>query len=147
VSSINPPTAYTGDGSIVYLLRQSNTKFRAHVGNSFRAPSAFERYGGGSGFYYGDPRLASERAVAFDGGLDQWLLASKLRVAATFFYTNLQETVTFANSLSVSDPFGRFFGYANGGGGIARGFELSAHVSPTSRTNVSRVVHLHQLGA
>jgi iron complex outermembrane receptor protein len=137
VSSIEPPTAYTGDASVVYLVRQSNTKFRAHVGNSFRAPSAFERYGGGFGTYYGDPRLASERAVAVDGGLDQSLFGSRLQVAATFFYTNLQETITFAGSLPAGDPFGRFFGYANGGGGIARGFEFSAHVSPTSRTNLS----------
>jgi iron complex outermembrane receptor protein len=137
VSSIEPPTAYTGDGSVAYLVRQSNTKLRAHVGNSFRAPSAFERYGGGFGVYYGDPRLASERAVALDGGLDQWLFQSRLQLSATVFYTNLQETITFQNSLSSGDPFGRFFGYANGGGGIARGLEFSAHVSPTSRTNIS----------
>ena len=34
------------------------------------------------------------------------------------------------------DPFGRSFGYQNGGGGISRGFEVSAHMSPTSRTNI-----------
>jgi vitamin B12 transporter len=137
VTSIEPPTAYTGDASIAYLFRQSNTKFRAHVGNSFRAPSGFERYGGGFGSYYGDPRLAAERAVAVDGGLDQWFFASKLQLSGTAFYTNLQETITFLNSLPSSDPFSRFFGYGNGGGGIARGFELSGSLSPTSQTKVS----------
>ena len=137
VASIEPPTAYTGDGSIMYLVRRSNTKLRGHVGNSFRAPSGFERYGGGFGDYYGDPRLAPERAVAVDGGIDQWLFASKLQLSGTLFYTNLQQTITFLNSLPFSDPFSRFFGYANGGGGIARGFEFSGHFSPVPRTKLS----------
>ena len=41
----SPPTAYTGDGSIAYLFRSSGTKFRAHIGNGYRAPSLFERFG------------------------------------------------------------------------------------------------------
>jgi outer membrane receptor protein involved in Fe transport len=137
VSTVEPPTAYTGDGSVAYLIRASNTKLRAHVGNSFRAPSGFERFGGGFGDYYGDPRLASERAVAVDAGIDQRFLDSRLQVSGTIFYTNLQETITFANILPPTDPFGRFFGYANGGGGIARGLEFSAQVSPVWRTKFS----------
>lgn len=137
VSSVEPPTAYTGDGSVAYMIRQSNTKLRAHIGNSFRAPSGFERYGGGFGSYYGDPRLAAERAVAVDGGLDQWLFESKLQLSGTFFYTNLQETITFLNSLPSGDPFARFFGYANSQGGVARGFEVSGDLSPLRQTKVS----------
>ncbi|HET6670163.1 MAG TPA: TonB-dependent receptor, partial [Pyrinomonadaceae bacterium] len=41
----SPPTAYTGDGSIAYMFRSSGTKLRAHVGNGYRAPSLFERFG------------------------------------------------------------------------------------------------------
>ncbi|HLQ77216.1 MAG TPA: TonB-dependent receptor, partial [Terriglobia bacterium] len=133
---ITPPTAYTGDAALAYFIPQSNTKFRGHVGNSFRAPSGYERFGGGSGFYYGDPRLSPERSVAVDGGIDQKLFQSKLTLSGTIFYTNLQQTILFANSLPSGDPFGRFFGYANGGGGIARGIELAGHVSPTRKTNV-----------
>jgi outer membrane receptor protein involved in Fe transport len=110
---------------------------RAHIGNSFRAPSSFERFGGGFGSYYGDPRLAAERAVAVDAGIDQRLLDSRLQLSGTIFYTNLQETITFANVLPPNDPFDRFFGYANGGGGIARGLEFSAQVSPMWRTKLS----------
>jgi iron complex outermembrane receptor protein len=137
VSSVEPPTAFTGDGSVAYLIRSSNTKLRAHIGNSFRAPSSFERFGGGFGSYYGDPRLAAERAVAVDAGIDQRLLDSRLQLSGTIFYTNLQETITFANVLPPNDPFDRFFGYANGGGGIARGLEFSAQVSPMWRTKLS----------
>jgi vitamin B12 transporter len=131
-----PPTAYTGDAAVSYFFPDSNTKLRGHVGNSFRAPSGYERFGGGFGSYYGDPRLSPERSVAVDGGIDQKLFESKLTLSGTWFYTNLQQTILFANSLPSGDPFGRFFGYANGGGGIARGVELGGHVSPTAKTNL-----------
>jgi len=139
----SPPSAYTGDAAVAYFLRGSQTKLRAHAGNSFRAPSAYERFGGsyssfsGAFDYWGDPRLSPERAVAVDGGVDQWLFGSKWRVSGTFFYTNLQETVIFdfAN-FPANDIFGRFGGYRNAGGALARGVELSTQVSPTSTTSV-----------
>ncbi|HEX4998135.1 MAG TPA: TonB-dependent receptor, partial [Terriglobia bacterium] len=140
VSALTPPTAYTGDGSIAYFFVQSGTKIRAHVGNSFRAPSAYERYGNYyfSGFYgyNGDPTLSPERAVAVDGGIDQNLYGSKVQVSATWFYTNLQQIIRYLNVLPAGDPFGRFDGYANGGGGIARGAEFSARFAPAARTRV-----------
>jgi outer membrane receptor protein involved in Fe transport len=105
-----------------------------HGGNSYRAPSTYERFGGGSGTYYGDPRLESERSVSIDGGIDQWLFDSKLQVSATLFRTEIREMIRFANSLPPGDPFGRFFGYENGGRGHASGVELSAQASPTRQT-------------
>lgn len=138
LSSITVPTAYTGDGAVAYFIRGSQTKLRSHIGNSFRAPSGYERFGGGFGSYYGDPRLAPERSVALDAGIDQWFAGNKAQVSGTWFYTNLQQTIRFANSFPAgTDPFGRTFGgYANGGGGIARGFELSGSVSPRTSTKI-----------
>ena len=138
-----PPNAYTGDVAAAYFVESSQTKLRVHAGNAFRAPSLYERFGGSfspysGGFdYWGDPRLGPERSVAIDGGLDQWLYGSKLRLSGTWFYTNLPETIIFdfAN-FPANDPFGRFGGYRESGGGIARGFELSTHVTPTSRTSL-----------
>jgi iron complex outermembrane receptor protein len=123
---------------VAYLIPQSNTKIRAHVGNSFRAPSGYERFGGGFGSYYGDPGLAPERSVAVDGGIDQKLLGSRLTLSGTAFYTNLQQTIRFVNVLPPGDPYNRpFGGYANAGGGIARGVELSGQISPSARTNLA----------
>ena len=148
IGSLDVPTAYTGDGAIAYFVESSGTKFRAHVGNSFRAPSGYERFGGGFGSYYGDPRLAAERAVAFDTGIDQYLLDSRLELSGTFFYTNLQQTIRFASSFPPgTDPFNRTFGgYANGGGGIARGMEFSGRFSPTANTKLSGLLHVLELG-
>ncbi len=139
-----PPNAYTGDGSIAYFFRQSGTKIRGHVGNGYRAPSLFERFGTFfSSFGYsvfGDPRLRPDRSIAFDAGLDQVLLKNRMRASATYFYTRLQEVIIFDFSGAIkpeTDPFGRFGGYRNTGGGLARGFELSATGSPTPSLDLS----------
>jgi outer membrane cobalamin receptor len=71
--------------------------------------------------------------VAFDTGIDQYLFGQKLRVSATWFYTNLQETIAFDSSGFLKpalDLFGRSSGYINTGGGISRGVELGAEASP-----------------
>ncbi len=132
-----PPTAYTGDGSVAYLFRSTGTKLRAHAGNGYRKPSLFERFGSffssfsGSFSPLGDPRLAPDRSVAFDAGLDQSLAANRVRLSATYFYTRLQEVVDFGDT-GATDPFGRAFGgYLNTGGELARGVELSATLAPT----------------
>ncbi len=43
--SLSVPYALTGDASIAYLFPRSSTKFRAHVGNVYRAPALYERFG------------------------------------------------------------------------------------------------------
>ena len=133
----SPPAAYTGDGSISYFFRETGTKIRAHVGNGYRVPSLYERFGT---FYssfgysaFGDPRLRPDRSIAVDGGVDQSLLKDRLRLSATYFYTRLQEVIVFDFSGAidpVTDPFGRFGGYRNTLGGLARGLEVSATVAP-----------------
>jgi iron complex outermembrane receptor protein len=136
----SPANAYTGDGSIAYLFRKTATKLRAHIGNGYRAPSLFERFGTSffGGFFspLGDPLLRPERSIAFDAGIDQSLGNNRTRLSATYFYTRLQEVIGFDFSGRInpqSDSFGRFFGFLNTGGGLARGVELSATASP-SRT-------------
>ncbi len=140
----SPPTAYTGDGSIAYMFRSSGTKLRAHVGNGYRAPSLFERFGtffGSFGYsVFGDPRLRPDRSIAVDGGIDQTFFQNRVRASATYFYTRLQEVIIFDFSGAIdpaTDPFGRFGGYRNTNGGISRGVELSMTATPTRTLNVS----------
>jgi iron complex outermembrane receptor protein len=140
VSFDAPPNAYTGDGSVAYVFRETNTKLRAHVGNGYRAPSLFERFGalffGGDFTPIGDPRLKPERSIAVDGGIDQTFMRGRARVSATYFYTRLQNIVSFG-SLPLDDPFDRpFGGFLNIGGGLARGVELSAELSPARSTSL-----------
>lgn len=129
----SPGSAYTGDGSVAYFFRKSGTKLRAHVGNGYRAPSLYERFGSDYGFYgysvYGDPQLKPEKSVAFDTGLDQVLASGSVRVSATYFYTRLQKIIVFDFSGAIdpaTDPWDRFGGYLRVDGGSAQGIELSA---------------------
>lgn len=136
----SPPNAYTGDGSIAYFFASTNTKIRAHIGNGYRVPSLYERFGT---FYssfdqsftaLGDPRLRPERSISIDGGIDQKLFDDRMRVSGTYFYTRLQEIIDFG-TVPNPDPFGRcgFFGcsgYLNAGGNLARGVETSVAATP-----------------
>ncbi|HZH31487.1 MAG TPA: TonB-dependent receptor [Pyrinomonadaceae bacterium] len=144
-----PPDAYTGDGSIAYSFRETGTKLRAHVGNGYRAPSLYERFGsfydprpfgGGSPRFsaFGDPRLRPERSLAFDAGLDQTFGGTRARASATYFYTRLQEVIAFdfSSSFPANDPFERFGGYVNTRGGLARGVELSFEAAPARAFDV-----------
>ena len=137
-AALDAPAAVTGDAAVAWFIAGPGTKLRLHAGNAYRAPSPYERFGGwfsswsGAYTYIGDPRLEPERAVSVDGGVDQWLFGERLQVGATVFHTDLRQTIIydFASFPAAGDPFGRAYGYRNGGGGRARGIELSAHAAP-----------------
>jgi iron complex outermembrane receptor protein len=139
-----PPNASTGDAALSYFIPRSSTKLRAHAGNGYRAPALYERFG--SAFFFGsfsplgDPRLRPERTVAFDFGFDQYFANSRYRAGATYFYTRLQEVIGYTGL--TNDPFGRFGGYANMGGGLARGVELQLEARPW-RTMVVQTSYTH----
>jgi len=138
----SPPTAQTGDLSAAYTLRKAGIKIRSHAGRGYRAPSLFERFGtyfdGMNYTLYGDPRLRPDRSSSIDGGIDQSFWNSRVQLSATYFYTKLNEVITFLTSIDpVLDPLGRSGGYMNTGGGIARGVEFSAAVAATSRLQLT----------
>jgi vitamin B12 transporter len=136
LSAVNVPSSYNGDAAVSYLLPATNTKLRAHVGNGFRSPSLYERFAsGGSGFYYGDPKLKPERSVFVDGGIDQYVFGNKLQASATYFFTHLRTIIDFGST--PQDPFNRFSGYINSSGGNARGVELTVAARPSARINFS----------
>ena len=142
LASVNPENSLTGDGSIAYFIRSSNTKLRAHVGNGFRAPSLFERFGQGTfaqaGFVrFGDPTLRPEQSIGFDAGFDQRLGNDRARVGATYFYTHLQRVIAFKSFIVDPLGIGRFSGYVNQPGGISRGVETYAEAAPWRNANLS----------
>ncbi|MDH3529799.1 MAG: TonB-dependent receptor [Acidobacteriota bacterium] len=139
----SPPSAYTFDGAASYFFEGSKTKIRMHIGNGYRVPSLYERFGS---FYssfsqsftiLGDPNLEPERSVAIDAGVDQDLAKGRVNLSATYFYTRLTDTIGYGNTVPDIGPDPRpFGGYVNTKGGLARGFEFSARVSPRNATSV-----------
>jgi iron complex outermembrane receptor protein len=139
-----PPDAWTGDAAISYFAARTSTKWRAHLGNSYRSPALYERFGAyffmGAFSALGDPRLRPERSLGLDAGVDQYLLLNRLRLSGTVFYTRLQEVIGYGNT--PNDPFGRWGGYLNTGGGLTRGVELSAEARP-DRSTLVRASYTH----
>ena len=150
VDAHSPPRALTGDVSVAYLVQSIGTKVRGHVGNAYRAPALYERFGGGffsdpaSGqvLYsaYGDPRLRPDRYRSFDAGVDQTLAGGRVQIAASAFVIDVQSLTAFDFSGVIdpaTDPYGRFIGYLNGSGGSSKGLELALDVRPIATLRVS----------
>lgn len=143
----DPPTAVTFDGATSYFFRKSGTKLRAHVGNGYRVPSLYERFGtffstfpSNSFVPIGAPDLKPERSTAFDAGIEQSIANGKAKLSATYFYTLLFQTIGYG-PLPQPDPFGRINGLSGGGylnnkGGISRGVEFSGTLRPTSTADI-----------
>src|SRR6185503_16448856 len=88
---------------------------------------------------FGDPRLEPEKSIAFDAGIDQSFHNDRVRLSATYFYTQLRQVIIFDFSGLIdftTDPFGRFGGYLNTNGGIARGAEVELRTTPIMTLNV-----------
>jgi len=140
----NPPTALTLDGSASYFFRKTGTKLRSHIGNGYRVPSLYERFGsfystffGAEFIAIGDPFLKPEKTIAFDAALEQYLAGDRVHLTATYFYTRLNDIIGYGNVVpdigTTTRPFG---GYENQKGGTARGGEFSGNVALTRSTEV-----------
>ncbi|HEX6279001.1 MAG TPA: TonB-dependent receptor plug domain-containing protein [Pyrinomonadaceae bacterium] len=140
----DPPTAYTFDGAASYFFRSSGTKLRVHVGNGYRVPSLYERFGTFFSTFFGpefvalgDPNLKPEKSIAIDGGIEQYFAKEKVKLTAVYFYTELLDTISYGNVVpdigSTVRPFG---GYENQDGGISRGAEFSGSIKATTSTDI-----------
>lgn len=148
LGNINAENSLTGDGAVAYFIRSTGTKLRAHVGNGFRAPSLFERFGNGVfqnlPTRLGDPTLRAERSIGVDGGIDQRAAHDKLLLGITYFYTHLQRVIDFKSFRSIFNPtgdpdplgFNRSGGYLNYPGGISRGLETFVEAAPYRGTSI-----------
>ena len=149
LTDIDAQSTVTGDGSVAWYIRSSGTKLRAHLGNGFRAPSLFERFGQGTfsgiGFTrFGDPTIRAEQSLSADGGFDQRLVGDRLSFGVTYFYTRLQRAIAFTSFLGFFNPtgppdplgLGRSSGYLNRQGGLARGVESFLESAPIAGMNL-----------
>ncbi|MGD9562730.1 MAG: TonB-dependent receptor [Pyrinomonadaceae bacterium] len=134
-NTAEPPASYTGDASAAYYFKKTGTKLRAHVGNGYRVPSLYERFGTyfffGGFFPLGNPQLKPERSFGLDGGVDQSFASDRVRLTATYFYTKIRDEVAFLPT----DDFGAP-SYYNFDKHFSRGAEFSASLKLTDSTDV-----------
>ena len=70
------------------------TTLRASAGMGIKEPSFLESYGE-SFFAKGNPDLDPERSTTFDVGVEQRLLASRLRAAVTWFHHDYRDQIAY----------------------------------------------------
>lgn len=131
----DPPAAYTFDGSASYFISRTGTKIRTHVGNGYRVPSLYERFGTffffGSFFPQGNPALKPERSIGIDAGIEQYFVDRRVKASATYFYTRIKDEITYLPT----DDFGAPV-YYNADRHYSRGAEFSVDIKPTTTTKV-----------
>lgn len=134
-NAVSPPASFTGDASVSYFFAQSGTKLRAHVGNGYRVPSLYERFGSyyffNSFFGLGNPELKPERSIAFDGGVEQNAFGERVKLSAAYFYTKINDEITYLPT----DDLGAA-SYFNFDKHFSRGLEFSARLRPRKSTEV-----------
>ena len=134
-----PPEAgaVTGEAAASLALAPG-FRLRASAGRGFRAPSLYERFGTWySSFGYsvfGDPRLKPEYTTTMDAGFSASSEDGRHELRGAWFWSERGQIIAFGSLDFASDPFGRFAGYENTEGGVARGAEMSYRVTLPGRT-------------
>jgi len=84
-----------------YTVSATGTKFKASYATGLKAPSLYELYS-----IYGNTGLQAEESVGWEAGVEQELLADKLRLGLTYFAMKIQNRIAW-QSMPV-DPWGVF---------------------------------------
>ncbi|HET7293219.1 MAG TPA: TonB-dependent receptor [Vicinamibacteria bacterium] len=108
------------------------TTLRTSAGAGIKEPDLFQSYGA-SFFAQGNPDLEPERSRTFDLGIEQRLLAGRLRAEATAYHHEYRDQIAY----QVVD-FTTFEGtYVNLGRTRARGLELGLEAAPSPHVTLS----------
>jgi vitamin B12 transporter len=107
------------------LRDDGRTTLKASAGAGIKEPTFFESFGV-SFFAQGNPALRPERSVTFDAGVEQRLLADRVRLEATVFHHDYRDQINY----QVADPVTFRGTFVNLGRTRARGLELQAEAAP-----------------
>ena len=101
-------TAWTPSFSAAYLFKEIGTKLKGGYAKGFRAPSLNELFFP-PGFgcpAFGNPNLDPEKSWEINFGLEQSLLAERLKMAANYFHREMKDLIE--GRPIPGDPFGCF---------------------------------------
>ena len=97
----------------------SNTRVRASVGKSFKAPTFLENFA--TGFAVGNPNLDPERSLSWELGLEETLFDNRLTLRGTYFDQTFKDLIQF----SFAD-----LSFANVAEAQASGLEFEVSLTP-----------------
>jgi vitamin B12 transporter len=118
----------TGRVAASYLLKQTDTRFKASWGQGFRAPTFNEL------FFpafppcpaFGNPNLKPEESNSWDGGVEQHLWGRRVRLGVTYFRTDFTDLI----QSTLIDSVNFCFQAQNIGKARSEGVEVEASVTP-----------------
>jgi vitamin B12 transporter len=111
-----------------YTIAATNTKIKANYGTGLKAPSLYELYSA-----YGNENLQAEESVGWDVGVEQELLAGKIRVGLTYFQVKIRNRIEW-QALG-TPPWGMFMQVP--GDTHTSGLETEIAYTPTDSLELS----------
>jgi len=112
--------ATTGQGSVLFVIKETGTRLHGSAGTGFRAPTFNDLFFPD----FGNPNLKPERSQTWDVGIDQNLWQNRIRLKATWFATHFTDAITCCVVLPTA-PFG---GPVNAGKARSKGVEASGEI-------------------
>ena len=112
--------ATTGQGSVLFVIKETGTRLRGSAGTGFRAPTFNDLFFPD----FGNPNLKPERSQTWDVGIDQNLWQNRIRLKLTWFATHFTDAITCCVVLPTA-PFG---GPVNAGKARSKGVEASGEI-------------------
>lgn len=109
----------------------SETRVRASVGRSFKAPTFCEQFCDAP-FVVGDSTIHPERSTSWEAGVEQGLAGGRVSVWATYFDQRFRDMIVYDGGVAPGEPT-----YRNGAGAKARGIETGLTTSLGSSLKVS----------
>jgi vitamin B12 transporter len=95
----------------------SETRIRASVGRSFKAPTFCEQFCDAP-FVVGDSTIQPERSTSWEAGVEQGIAGGRVSVWATYFDQRFRDMIVYDGGAAPGEPT-----YRNGAGARARGIE------------------------
>jgi vitamin B12 transporter len=123
-------TFFTYRAGVAYPLL-SHTRVRASLGRAFKAPTFCEQFCNAP-FVVGDSGLRPEHSTSWEVGVEQDIMARRLRVWATYFDQRFRDLVLYDGSAPPGSPT-----YRNGAAAEARGVEMGLTSSPGGGVDAS----------
>lgn len=114
--------------ALSYLLKATDTRFKASWGQGFRAPTFNELFFPAFAPCpsFGNPNLKPEESDSWDAGVEQHLWERRVRLGATYFRNDFKNLI----QSTLTDPVNFCFQARNVGKARSEGVEVEASVMP-----------------